>query len=178
MLVKQTDAVRRQSRSRYRRAVPPGARHRSTRRHRTRRTEARPGRGPLAPPLVRPAELLHTQGNRRLDHTGEKRRSPPAPRRANRRALAGHMEAERELPPILQVAFVRDPRGREGWERMSPSRRRMHLLGIFYYRNPEARARRVAKVLQDAAELADRRTTTGFSPRSNDLRRFRGRPMP
>src|SRR5712692_3562334 len=72
MLVKQTDAVRRQSRSRYRRAVPPGARHRSTRRHRTRRTEARPGRGPLAPP----SELLHTQGNRRLDHPGEKRRSP------------------------------------------------------------------------------------------------------
>ncbi len=88
------------------------------------------------------------------------------------------MEAERELPPTLQVAFVRDPRAREGWERMSPSRRRMHLLGIFYYRNPEARARRVAKVVQDAAELADRRTTTGFSPRSNDLRRFRGRPMP
>ncbi len=93
--------------------------------------------------------------------------------------LLATMEAERELPPVLQVAFARNHRAREGWERMSPSRRRMHLLGIFYYRNPEARARRVAKAVQDTDELADkRRTTTGFSPRSNDLRRFRERPIP
>jgi uncharacterized protein YdeI (YjbR/CyaY-like superfamily) len=93
--------------------------------------------------------------------------------------LLATMEAERELPPILQVAFARNHRAREGWERMSPSCRRMHLLGIFYYRNPEARARRVAKAVQDAAKLAEkRRTTAGFSPRSNALRRFRERPLP
>jgi uncharacterized protein YdeI (YjbR/CyaY-like superfamily) len=70
--------------------------------------------------------------------------------------LLATMEAERELPPILQVAFAGNSRAREGWERMSLSRRRMHLLGIFYYRSPEARARRVAKVVQDAEGLAEK----------------------
>ena len=46
--------------------------------------------------------------------------------------LLAIMEAERELPPILQVAFARHPRAREGWDRMSVSRRRgapvWHLL--------------------------------------------------
>jgi uncharacterized protein YdeI (YjbR/CyaY-like superfamily) len=65
--------------------------------------------------------------------------------------LLATMEAERELPPVLQVAFARHARAREGWERMSPTQRRMHLLAIFYYRNPEARARRVEKAVQDAA---------------------------
>jgi len=72
--------------------------------------------------------------------------------------LLATMEAERDLPPILQVAFARNLAAREGWERMSASRRRGHLLGIFYYRSPEARARRVAKVVDDAARLADKRT--------------------
>jgi uncharacterized protein YdeI (YjbR/CyaY-like superfamily) len=70
--------------------------------------------------------------------------------------LMATMEAERELPPILQVAFARDPLARQGWELMSPSRRRGHLLGIFYYREPESRARRIAKALADAAALAER----------------------
>src|SRR6202171_1365592 len=48
--------------------------------------------------------------------------------------LLSVMDAERELPPILQVAFARQPRAREGWDDMSVSRRRGHLFGIFYYR--------------------------------------------
>ncbi|MBZ5599506.1 MAG: YdeI/OmpD-associated family protein [Acidobacteriia bacterium] len=71
--------------------------------------------------------------------------------------LLATMEAERELPPILQVAFAQDPRARQGWALMSPSRRRGHLLGIFYYRDPESRARRVEKAVRDAAELAEKR---------------------
>jgi uncharacterized protein YdeI (YjbR/CyaY-like superfamily) len=70
--------------------------------------------------------------------------------------LMSTMEAERELPPILQVAFGRTPGAREGWEQMSVSRRRGHLLGIFYYRNPEARARRVAKAVEDAVRIAEK----------------------
>jgi len=70
--------------------------------------------------------------------------------------LLATMEAERELPPILQVTFARNSLAREGWERMSLSRRRMHLFGIFYYRSPEARARRLAKAVQDAEGLAER----------------------
>jgi uncharacterized protein YdeI (YjbR/CyaY-like superfamily) len=71
--------------------------------------------------------------------------------------LFATMEAERDLPPILQVAFAHDPRARQGWELMSPSRRRGHLLGIFYYRDPESRARRVAKAVQEAVERAEKK---------------------
>ena len=71
--------------------------------------------------------------------------------------LFATMDAERELPPILQVAFAQDPRARQGWELMSPSRRRGHLLRIFYYRDPEARARQVEKLLLDAAELTEKK---------------------
>jgi len=59
------------------------------------------------------------------------------------------MEAERELPPILQMAFRQNSRAAEQWERMSPSHRRAHLFRIFYYREPEARARQVAKMIEE-----------------------------
>jgi uncharacterized protein YdeI (YjbR/CyaY-like superfamily) len=64
------------------------------------------------------------------------------------------MEAERDLPPVLRAAFARDPRAYEGWQRMSPTQRRHQLLGIFYYRSPEARDRRIAKMLEEAAARA------------------------
>jgi uncharacterized protein YdeI (YjbR/CyaY-like superfamily) len=65
-------------------------------------------------------------------------------------------EAERELPPILQVAFARHPRAREGWGGMSASCRRGHLFGIFYYRTPDAQSRRIDKMLEDATALAEK----------------------
>jgi uncharacterized protein YdeI (YjbR/CyaY-like superfamily) len=70
--------------------------------------------------------------------------------------LLAVMEAERELPPVLQVAFARHPRAREGWDKMSASRRRGHLFGIFYYRTPDARGRRIDKMLDDAAAVAEK----------------------
>jgi uncharacterized protein YdeI (YjbR/CyaY-like superfamily) len=79
-------------------------------------------------------------------------------RRAEQMAerLLATMDAEGELPPILQVAFARNPRAHEGWERMSRAQRRGHLLGIFGYRNPESRARRIDKMLEAASALADK----------------------
>ncbi|HUE57835.1 MAG TPA: YdeI/OmpD-associated family protein [Candidatus Udaeobacter sp.] len=71
--------------------------------------------------------------------------------------LLATMDAERELPPILKAAFARDPRALEGWQRMSSSQRRGHLLGIFYYRTPEARDRRLAKAIGEALAIAERR---------------------
>jgi uncharacterized protein YdeI (YjbR/CyaY-like superfamily) len=59
------------------------------------------------------------------------------------------MEAERELPPMMQLAFRQNPKAGEQWERMSPSHRRAHLISIFHYREPEARARRLANVMED-----------------------------
>ncbi len=70
--------------------------------------------------------------------------------------LLAVMEAEQELPPILQLAFAGHPRAREGWDRMSALRRRGHLFGIFYYRTPDARARRIDKMLDDATALAEK----------------------
>ena len=70
--------------------------------------------------------------------------------------LLNVMEAERELPPILQVAFARRPTAREGWDAMSAARRRGHLFGIFYYRTPDAQARRIDKVLDDAEAIAEK----------------------
>jgi uncharacterized protein YdeI (YjbR/CyaY-like superfamily) len=57
------------------------------------------------------------------------------------------MEAEHALPPIMQLAFRQNPKACAEWNRMSPSHRRAHLFSIFHYREPEARARRVAKVI-------------------------------
>jgi uncharacterized protein YdeI (YjbR/CyaY-like superfamily) len=70
--------------------------------------------------------------------------------------LMATMEAERELPPLLQIEFAREPRARAGWERMSPSRRRGELMAIFYYQSPEARARRIAKTIEAAVACAER----------------------
>jgi len=64
--------------------------------------------------------------------------------------LLAVMDAERELPPILQVAFLRNPRARDGWEQMSVARRRAHLFGIFHYRTPESRMRRIEKMMDEA----------------------------
>ena len=67
------------------------------------------------------------------------------------------MEAERgELPPVLEVAFAREPRARVGWERMPQAARRFHLLGIFGYRSPEARARRLAKAVEEMLKYAEK----------------------
>jgi uncharacterized protein YdeI (YjbR/CyaY-like superfamily) len=70
--------------------------------------------------------------------------------------LLSVMDAERELPPILRIAFARHPRALEGWEAMSVARRRGHLFGIFYYRTPDAQARRIDKMLADAADFAEK----------------------
>lgn len=59
------------------------------------------------------------------------------------------LEAERSLPPMIEMAFRQNPRARERWEQMSPAHRRNHLFSIFYYREPEARARRVAKAIDE-----------------------------
>ncbi len=73
--------------------------------------------------------------------------------------LFSAMEAERELPPALQLAFTRDPRALEGWNLMSPSHRRGQLIAIFYYRSPGARARRLEKVIAEAIARTEKKST-------------------
>jgi uncharacterized protein YdeI (YjbR/CyaY-like superfamily) len=69
--------------------------------------------------------------------------------------LLSTREAELDLPPILKLAFARDPRAYKGWQSMTLLQRRGHLLGIFYYRNPESRDRRIAKMLEEALARAE-----------------------
>jgi uncharacterized protein YdeI (YjbR/CyaY-like superfamily) len=74
------------------------------------------------------------------------------------------MEAERELPPIMQLAFRQNPKAGEQWKRMSPSHRRAHLFSIFHYREPAARARRVAKAIEEMlGRKPERGNEKGFS---------------
>jgi uncharacterized protein YdeI (YjbR/CyaY-like superfamily) len=89
---------------------------------------------------------------------GEPKGSEARSRRAEQIAerLLLTMEAERELPPLLQVAMAQNPKARAGWERMPRGLRRSHLLGIFYYREPQARARRTAKAVEAALAYADK----------------------
>lgn len=80
---------------------------------------------------------------------GEASRRRRAQQMAER--LLSTMEAEIELPPIIAKALRARPRARQGWERMTPPQRRQELLGVFYYQTPEARQRRVEKLV-DVAE--------------------------
>ncbi len=92
---------------------------------------------------------------------GEGKHEETRVRRAEQMAerLMETMEAERELPPVIQVQIQSNPKARAGWELMPPSHRRAHLLGIFYYRNPESRARRVTKAVQEMVAYAEKRST-------------------
>jgi uncharacterized protein YdeI (YjbR/CyaY-like superfamily) len=78
--------------------------------------------------------------------------------------LLSTMEAELDLPPILKLAFARDPRAYLGWQSMTPLQRRGHLLGIFYYRSPEARDCRIAKMMEEALARTDRKPRTKAAP--------------
>ena len=60
------------------------------------------------------------------------------------------MEGEQEPPPVLKAAFQRQPRARDAWFALTPSQRRNHLLGIFYYETAEGRERRAAKAIEEA----------------------------
>ena len=66
------------------------------------------------------------------------------------------MEGEKALPPILEVAFRNNPAAARGWERMTATQRRHQLMAVFYYQSPEAREKRVRKVIQDCLKVANR----------------------
>ena len=67
------------------------------------------------------------------------------------------MEAERQLPPLIERALAQNPQARRGWQLMPPGHRRTHLFGIFYYRNPESRGRRLEKALAAMRIYAEKR---------------------
>jgi uncharacterized protein YdeI (YjbR/CyaY-like superfamily) len=64
------------------------------------------------------------------------------------------MEGEQEVPPVLRAAFQREPLAKKGWEAMTQTQRRGHLLGIFYYKEGEAREKRAGKAVEEALRVA------------------------
>ena len=64
------------------------------------------------------------------------------------------MEGEKELPPVLEVAFRRAPAARKGWEAMTKAQRRSNLMAVFHYQGPEAREKRVRRVVEDCLRAA------------------------
>ncbi|WP_446742850.1 YdeI/OmpD-associated family protein [Silvibacterium acidisoli] len=78
-------------------------------------------------------------------------------RRAERMAeiLYCMKEAETELPPILEAAFIKTPKVRKGWELMTPIQRRGHIWGIFNYQSPESRQKRTDKAVEEAIRIAE-----------------------
>ena len=66
------------------------------------------------------------------------------------------MAAEVDLPPALRASLDRVPHARAGWEKLTPTQRRHHLMGYFYYKTPEAKARRFQKAIDDAVKAAGR----------------------
>lgn len=93
------------------------------------------------------------------NHVGEVKQEKARKRRADQIAerILETMEAEIELPPALQLAFRHNPGAREGWDLMTSRQRRGELFGIFYYRTPDARSRRIAKMLATATTIAEKR---------------------
>jgi len=81
----------------------------------------------------------------------EEARKQRAERMAERLLLT--LEGEIDLPPILQAAFQLQPLARKGWEAMTVTQRRGHLLGIFGYQSVESRERRAAKAIEAALQL-------------------------
>ncbi|HEV2484106.1 MAG TPA: YdeI/OmpD-associated family protein [Terracidiphilus sp.] len=90
---------------------------------------------------------------------GAETRKKRAEKMAERLLLA--MEGEQEPPPVLRAAFQRQPRALVGWNALTPTQRRNHLLGIFYYETVEARERRAAKAVEEALRAAERNAASG-----------------
>ncbi|WP_263366032.1 YdeI/OmpD-associated family protein [Edaphobacter bradus] len=83
---------------------------------------------------------------------GTEARQRRAEQMAERLMLA--MEGEKVLPPVIEVAFRRNPAAAAGWQKMTAAQRRGNLLAVFYYQSPEAREKRVAKVVEDCLRIA------------------------
>jgi uncharacterized protein YdeI (YjbR/CyaY-like superfamily) len=130
-------------------------------------------------PAVVPAELAQAlKGDRRLrkwfdglnysmrkaigDWVNEPKSAASREQRAERMAerLLLTLEGETKVPPILHAAFLRQPQARMGWEAMTATQRRNHLLGIFYYQDVEARELRAAKAIEEALRVVRRKAAS------------------
>lgn len=66
------------------------------------------------------------------------------------------MDGEQSPPPILQIAFRRQPVARDGWYAFTDNQRRTALLHLFSCVSPEAQAKRIERIVADAMQAAKR----------------------
>jgi hypothetical protein len=71
--------------------------------------------------------------------------------------MLGTMEAEKELPPAIVAAFRLRPKAKTGWQKLTPTQRRMELFGVHAYKTPESLHKRIAKL----CDLAEKRAEKG-----------------
>ena len=65
------------------------------------------------------------------------------------------MDAEHDLPPMIRLAFARNPGAEQAWKNMTVIQRRHGLLAVFYYRTPESRMKRLEKLIEQALLRAE-----------------------
>jgi uncharacterized protein YdeI (YjbR/CyaY-like superfamily) len=62
------------------------------------------------------------------------------------------MEAELELPPIIRLAFNRNPGAEQAWRGMTETQRRHNLFSIFHRRTLQSRMVRIQQIIDQALE--------------------------
>jgi len=75
--------------------------------------------------------------------------------------LLATKEAEVELPPLIAAAFRRNPKARAAWEHLTPLQRRNQLMAVFYYQTPDARQRRIDKIITTLLEAPAKSKSEG-----------------
>jgi uncharacterized protein YdeI (YjbR/CyaY-like superfamily) len=94
-----------------------------------------------------------------IDHSiREVKKEETRQRRAQHAAeyLMEAMAAELDPPPLIQAAFARNAKARQGWELMPQSLRRQYLIAIFRSRFAETCARYLERTILESAQYADR----------------------
>ena len=94
-----------------------------------------------------------------VDYVSNAKAADTRRKRAGRIAeqLLETMEAELELPPMIRLAFNRNPGAEQAWRSMTETQRRHNLLGIFYRRTPQSRMQRIQTMIDHALEMPERK---------------------
>jgi uncharacterized protein YdeI (YjbR/CyaY-like superfamily) len=94
-----------------------------------------------------------------VDYVSDARAADTRRRRADRIAeqLLETMEAELELPPMIRLAFNRNPGAEQAWLSMTETQRRHNLLSLFHLRTPQSRMQRIQTMIDRALETLERK---------------------
>jgi uncharacterized protein YdeI (YjbR/CyaY-like superfamily) len=95
-----------------------------------------------------------------VDYISDAKAADTRRNRADRIAeqLLETMEAELELPPMIRLAFNRNPGAEQAWRAMTETQRRHNLLSLFHIRTPQSRVRRIQRMIDQALEPHEKKT--------------------